>query len=134
MNPTTKNKLNEATKQIAKLEAERKALGFEIKGLIDTAYESTGVRKKNIKALAKLQGFSKEERAEFMEAEEQFDECAVALGLLKDTPLGQASLASSKKDDDEKKSKAKDKPKKAPAKKKEKEPVEATHEAAEAMM
>jgi uncharacterized protein (UPF0335 family) len=132
MNPTTRNKLNEATKRIAALESERKTLGFEIKELIDTAYEQTGVRKKNIKALAKLQAYSKEERADFMEAEEQFDECAVALGLLKDLPLGQAAMEASKKDDEEKKPKAKDKPKSKPKAKK--EPVEATHDAAEAVM
>lgn len=137
MNPVTKGKLDAATKRIAKLESQRKELGFQIKGEIDAAYEATGVRKKNIKGLAKLQGYSSEERKEFMEAEEQFDECAVALGLLKDLPLGQAAVSASKKDDGDKKPKTKDKakPKKAPAKNKtEKEPVEATHEAAEAVM
>jgi septal ring factor EnvC (AmiA/AmiB activator) len=116
INPQMKKTVDSVTTRVKNLLADKKNIDAQIKDLVDSCAEQTGVRAKNIKQLAKDKMMSKEERADKIAAEEQLDSLRVALGLLKDLPLGQAAIEARDQEESEKpakkaKAKAEKKPK-----------------------
>jgi hypothetical protein len=91
--------LAKAVGRIVKLNAQSKDIGFEINEIADAAFEAGHIRgvpnaaaaRKVLKRLAKDSIATDVEREEQRLIEEAIDECRAALGLLADTPLGQAA-------------------------------------------
>jgi hypothetical protein len=92
VNDNRKKKLVHIVERVARLNADIKAARFEQKELCDSAWEQCEVKPKVIKQLARESAWNEVERHAQKQHEEAMDECRLALGLLADTPLGQAEL------------------------------------------
>lgn len=75
----------------AKLNAEIQAKKWEQKELEESAWEKAGVDAKCVKQLSKESAWDDVKREKQRQFEEKMDHCRVALGMLLDTPLGQAA-------------------------------------------
>lgn len=76
----------------ADLGSQIKTLKFEQKELEDSAWEKCGKSAKAIKQLSKESGWDEVKRERQRQLEEEIDQGRAALGLLADTPLGQAEM------------------------------------------
>lgn len=87
----TKN-LTHIVGRYAELNREIQERKWEQKELADSAWEKTGVKPKVVRQLAKEQAWDAVKREEQRQYEEALDECRSKLGMLADTPLGQAEI------------------------------------------
>ncbi|MEO0943217.1 MAG: hypothetical protein AAFY06_00045 [Pseudomonadota bacterium] len=92
MNKDDKKRLTHAVKRLAEINAERKELNAEAKEIRDAAKESMELSPKVLTQLAKEQAFTPHERDAQLALEEALDNCRSALGMLSDTPLGEAAM------------------------------------------
>ena len=76
----------------AEVEAQIKGLKFEQKELKDSAWEKCGKSPKAITQLAKESAWDAVKRERQRQLEEEIDAGRAALGLLADTPLGEAEM------------------------------------------
>jgi hypothetical protein len=76
----------------SQLNAEIKAAKFEQKELEDSAWEKCGKSAKAIRVLSKESAWDAVKREKQRQLEEEIDAGRVALGMLSDTPLGQAEM------------------------------------------
>lgn len=97
MNKDEKKQLDSYTERIAKLFNDRKEIDDEIAELTAEAAEKLNLRKGNIRKAAKERNMDELERADRRQVEEELDQIRSALGILADTPLGEAAEASTKK-------------------------------------
>lgn len=95
MTKDEKKRLQSYIDRIAQLRTNKKELDDEINELVAEANEQTGINKRVIKQLAKERNWSEVERGENQLIEESLDECRHALGMLLDTPLGEAAVGKS---------------------------------------
>jgi len=86
-----KSKLSKIVNRAVEINAKVQALKWELKELADSAWKACGVKAKTIKQLAKEAAWDDVQRDEQRLLEEKLDECRLALGMLKDLPLGQAA-------------------------------------------
>lgn len=75
------------------LNAEIKAAKMEQKELEDSAWEKCGKSPKAIRQLSKESAWDAVKREKQRQLEEEIDQGRAALGMLADTPLGEAELA-----------------------------------------
>ena len=94
MNTEDRKRLDYIVGELARLDGERKDLAEQMKELIDAAYDDLGVSRKVVKRLAKERGWTSLEREEQKMLEEELDMMRSALGMLADTPLGEAATKS----------------------------------------
>lgn len=87
-----KKKLEYIVERHAQLAKEIKGLKFEQKELEDSAPEQCGVSAKTVKQLSKESNWSDVEREKQRQREEELDAARAALGMLADTPLGEAEM------------------------------------------
>lgn len=76
----------------SQLGSDIKALKFEQKELEDSAWEKCGKSPKAIRQLSKESAWDAVKREKQRQLEEEIDQGRAALGMLADTPLGQAEL------------------------------------------
>lgn len=93
MNPEEKIKLTDIIDKYAKLSADIQAKRWEQKELAESAWEKCGVEKSVVKQLAKEQAFDDVKKEKLRQHEESLHQCRTLLGLLLDTPLGQAAVS-----------------------------------------
>jgi hypothetical protein len=93
MTPQEKQHLTRIIERHKAINAEVQALKWEAKELAESAWDKCGVRPKVVKQLAKEAAWDVVQREEQRQHEESLDACRAALGLLADTPLGQAAQA-----------------------------------------
>lgn len=91
MNQDEKRKLETYTKDIGKLLIEKKKLTDRINELVADAADKLKLRKGNVRNAAKERNMSELERADRRAVEEEMDQIRNALGILADTPLGEAA-------------------------------------------
>lgn len=84
--------LTHIVQRIAKLNADVKEANFEIKELADSAWEKCGKSPKAVKQLAKESAWDAVKRKAQQDLEEEIDQGRLALGMLSDTPLGEAAI------------------------------------------
>ena len=87
---------NELESEKGSYMARCKALRDEIKDILETAKQADGIPKKVMKGIVKEQGLLRKAEAirdDMDDLQDDFDTIKHALGLLEDTPLGQAALA-----------------------------------------
>lgn len=96
MNKDEKKHLDSATERIATLFREKKEIDDEIAEIVAECAEKTGLRKGNIRKAARERNMDELERADKRLVEEELDQIRSALGILADTPLGEAAEASAK--------------------------------------
>ena len=84
--------LTHIVQRIAKLNGEIKEANFEIKELADSAWEKCGKSAKAVKQLAKESAWDAVKRKAQQDLEEEVDAGRLALGMLSDTPLGEAAI------------------------------------------
>jgi hypothetical protein len=98
MNAEDKKKLNAATAQIAKLYLEKKDIDDQIAEIVATTAEKLNYGKRNIRNAAKELNLTDVQRADKRLQEEELDQIRNALGILADTPLGQAAVPANDSD------------------------------------
>lgn len=91
MNKDEKKNLDTYTERIARLFNERKELDDEIAELVAECAEKLGLRKGNIRKAAKERNMDDLDRADIRQREDELSEMRHALGILADTPLGEAA-------------------------------------------
>lgn len=91
MTPDEKKKLQHIVERYAELNGDIKTAREEQKELADSAWEACGIKPKVVKQLAKEKDWTEVERMERRQFEESLDDCRAALGMLLDTPLGDAA-------------------------------------------
>lgn len=84
-------RFTELAHHYAELESRKKELADDMKACADLAKNELGVPPKALKQAAKELGMDSVERMAQRELEDALDACRLALGLLADTPLGQAA-------------------------------------------
>jgi hypothetical protein len=92
MTPQEKGHLTRIVERQKAINAQIQELKWEAKDLADSAWDKCGVRPKVIRQLAKEAAWDEVQRAAQRQHEESLDACRAALGLLADTPLGQAAM------------------------------------------
>jgi len=92
MTEDEKKALLHIVKRYAELNDGKKAISDEQKELAEAAWEKCGVQAKAIKRLAREFDWDNIERLAQKQLEESLDECRHALGILADTPLGEAAI------------------------------------------
>lgn len=92
MNQEDRKKLAAATAQVAKLLNDKKEIDDDIAEIVATTAENLGIRKGNIRKAAKELNMDDLERADRRLQEEEMDQIRSALGILADTPLGDAAV------------------------------------------
>ncbi len=97
MNKDEKKQLDSATERIATLYRDKKEIDDEIAEIVAECSEKTGLRKGSIRKAAKERNMDDLERADIRQREEEMDQVRAALGILADTPLGEAAETSAKK-------------------------------------
>lgn len=97
MNKDDKKYLDSTTERLATLFKDRKELDDEIAEIVSEAAEKLGLRKGNIRKAAKERNMDELDRADRRQVEEELDQIRSALGILADTPLGEAAEASTRK-------------------------------------
>lgn len=97
MNKDEKKHLDSATERVAQLYRDRKELDDEIAEIVAECAEKTGLRKGSIRKAAKERNMDELERADIRQREEEMDQVRNALGILADTPLGEAAEAKTKR-------------------------------------
>jgi uncharacterized protein (UPF0335 family) len=91
-----REKLSSIVERYRVLEDQIKAAKDEQKELAESAKANLGVPAKALKQAAKEMGWDSVERAAQRQLEDALDACRQALGLLADTPLGQAAQSLAK--------------------------------------
>lgn len=91
LNSDDKKKLTNFVGLASSRLAQIKELQDEIKELCADAEEAIGVKSKVLRQLAKERNWNDAERAEQQRLEADLDVCRLALGMLADTPLGEAA-------------------------------------------
>lgn len=97
MNKDEKKHLDSATERIATLFREKKEIDDEIAEIVAECAEKTGLRKGNIRKAARERNMDELGRADKRLVEEELDQIRSALGILADTPLGEAAADASTK-------------------------------------
>lgn len=97
MNQSERQALNDYAQRVAALERQKKEIADDIKAICDNCKDTTGTRPKVLKQLAKEINWTEIERMDQWMLEEELDECRSALGLLADTPLGEAAQNKTKR-------------------------------------
>jgi uncharacterized protein (UPF0335 family) len=97
MNQDDKKKLDTYTERVATLLKEKKEIDDEIGELVAEAADKLGLRKGNIRKAAKERNMDELERADQRQREEEMDQIRNALGILADTPLGEAAVSTKEK-------------------------------------
>lgn len=92
MNKDEKKQLDSYTERVAKLLTDKKEIDDEIGELVAEAAEKLGLRKSNIRKGAKERNMDALDRADQRQREEEMDQIRSALGILADTPLGEAAV------------------------------------------
>jgi hypothetical protein len=77
--------------RIVAINAQVQELKWEAKEIAGAAWNKYGVKAKVVKQLAQESAWDEVQREERRQHEESLDQCRAALGLLADTPLGQAA-------------------------------------------
>lgn len=93
MNKEEKKQLESYTERIASLYRDKKELDDEINELVAECAEKLALRKGNIRKSAKERNMDELERSDRRQVEEELDQIRSALGILADTPLGEAATA-----------------------------------------
>lgn len=91
MNQQERQALNDFAQRVANLERQKKEIADDIKDICEECKGQTGTRPKVLKQLAKELNWTQVERMDQHMLEEELDACRSALGLLADTPLGEAA-------------------------------------------
>lgn len=91
MNKDDKKKLSAYAERVARLLTDKKEIDKEINEVLAEAAEKLQLQKGNIRKAAKELNLDAAERADKRAAEEEMEQIRHALGLLADTPLGQAA-------------------------------------------
>ena len=91
-------KLQHIVERYAQLSAEIAAAREEQKELAATAWEPCEVPAKVLRQLAKEMSWTELERLAQRQLEERLDQCRAALGLLRETPLGEGALQRAARD------------------------------------
>jgi hypothetical protein len=94
MTPQEKQHLTRIVERHKAINAQIQDLKWEAKELAESAWDKCGVRPKVVKQLAKEAAWDNVQREEQRQHEESLDDCRAALGLLAETPLGQAAQQS----------------------------------------
>jgi hypothetical protein len=93
MTPGERAELTRIVERRKAINAQIQDLKWEAKELGEAAWDKCGVKAKVVAQLAKETAWDAVQREERRQFEESLDECRAALGLLADTPLGQAAQA-----------------------------------------
>jgi hypothetical protein len=91
MTPNERTALTEIVSDVKALNAKIHELKREAKERADEAWDACGVKTKVVYQLAREAAWDDVKRTEQRQYEEALDECRAALGLLADTPLGEAA-------------------------------------------
>ena len=81
---------------LERLELEKRDIAEAIKEVLEKA-EDAGHNKTALKAAVRIKLMSREQRMKYDDAQDALDQMLVALGLLGDTPLGEAALEVAKR-------------------------------------
>ena len=93
MNQGDVNGIKRDVARIVAINAQVQELKWEAKEIAGAAWNKYGVKAKVVKQLAQESAWDEVQREERRQHEESLDQCRAALGLLADTPLGQAATA-----------------------------------------
>jgi uncharacterized protein (UPF0335 family) len=88
--------LAQYVKRLEELELEKREIAEEIKETLQKA-EDQGHNKTALRATVRIKLMSREQRLKYDDAQDALDQMLAALGLLGDTPLGEAALEVAKK-------------------------------------
>ena len=91
MNQGDVNGIKRDVARIVAINAQVQELKWEAKEIAGAAWNKYGVKAKVVKQLAQESAWDEVQREERRQHEESLDQCRAALGLLADTPLGQAA-------------------------------------------
>lgn len=97
MTEDEKKKLNDVVNQVAELLEQKAQIDDDIAEIVADAAEKLQLRKGNIRKAAKEMLLTETDRADKRLIEEELDQIRNALGILADTPLGEAATAASEK-------------------------------------
>lgn len=91
LNPDDRRKLNSIISQIIGLENEKQELHTDIAALYESAKDA-GFSKKAVRAIVREKMMSLEQKLNAKRLAETVDQYRAALGMLEDTPLGEAAI------------------------------------------